>query len=55
MDTKEDRSEGRQDDKKVTKDVADVQGSLKIHIKLNLDVDIRIIAKIKGDIAIGIL
>jgi len=33
----------------------DVKGNLKIHIKLNLQVDIRIIAQIKGDIAIGIL
>ena len=31
----------------------DVKGSLKIHIKLDLEADIRIIAKIKGDIAIG--
>lgn len=30
-------------------------GSLKIHIKLALEVDIRIIARLKGDIAIGIL
>jgi hypothetical protein len=37
------------------KDVEDVKGSLKVHIKLNLEVDIRIIAKLKGDIAIGIL
>ena len=37
------------------KDVADVQGSLKIHIKLDLEVDIHIVAKLKGDIAIGIL
>ncbi|KAJ9645118.1 hypothetical protein H2201_001086 [Coniosporium apollinis] len=36
-------------------DAEDVKGSLKIHIKLNLDADIRIIARIKGDIAIGIL
>ncbi|KAJ4384930.1 hypothetical protein N0V86_000534 [Didymella sp. IMI 355093] len=33
----------------------DVKGSLKVHIKLNLEADIRIIAKIKGDIAIGLL
>jgi hypothetical protein len=33
----------------------DVKGSLKIHIKLDLDVDIRITARIKGDIAIGLL
>lgn len=30
-------------------------GSLKIHVKLALEVDIRIIARLKGDIAIGIL
>ena len=34
-------------------DTDDVTGSLKIHVKLNLEVDIRIIAKLKGDIAIG--
>lgn len=33
----------------------DVKGSLKIHIKLDLDVDIHITARIKGDIAIGLL
>jgi hypothetical protein len=33
----------------------DVKGSLKVHIKLDLEVDIRIIARIKGDIAIGLL
>ncbi|EON64999.1 hypothetical protein W97_04234 [Coniosporium apollinis CBS 100218] len=36
-------------------DAEDVKGSLKIHIKLNLEADIRIIARVKGDIAIGIL
>ncbi|XPS72804.1 hypothetical protein M3J09_004965 [Ascochyta lentis] len=36
-------------------DNKDVKGSLKIHIKLDLEADIRIIAKIKGDIAIGLL
>jgi len=36
-------------------DTDDVTGSLKIHIKLNLEVDIRIIAKLKGDIAIGLM
>lgn len=33
----------------------DVKGSLKVHIKLDLEADIRIIARVKGDIAIGIL
>jgi hypothetical protein len=33
----------------------DVKGSLKVHIKLDLEVDIKIIARIKGDIAIGLL
>ncbi|OCL10624.1 hypothetical protein AOQ84DRAFT_387378 [Glonium stellatum] len=33
----------------------DVKGSLKIHIKLDLEADIRVIAKVKGDIAIGLL
>ncbi|KAL1597653.1 hypothetical protein SLS59_007351 [Nothophoma quercina] len=36
-------------------DGKDVKGSLKVHIKLDLEADIRIIAKIKGDIAIGLL
>lgn len=39
-------------DKKAAEDVA---GSLKIHIKLALEIDIEIRARIKGDIAIGIL
>ncbi|RAQ99121.1 hypothetical protein DDE82_008596 [Stemphylium lycopersici] len=33
----------------------DVKGSLKVHIKLDVEADIRIIARVKGDIAIGIL
>lgn len=33
----------------------DVKGSLKVHIRLDLDVDIHITARIKGDIAIGLL
>ena len=33
----------------------EVNGSLKIHIKIDLEADIRIIAKVKGDIAIGLL
>ncbi|KAJ8114100.1 hypothetical protein OPT61_g3934 [Boeremia exigua] len=36
-------------------DGKDVKGSLKVHIKLDLEADIRIIARIKGDIAIGLL
>lgn len=36
-------------------DNKDVKGSLKVHIKLDLEADIRIIARIKGDIAIGLL
>ncbi|KEF51294.1 uncharacterized protein A1O9_12644 [Exophiala aquamarina CBS 119918] len=36
-------------------DTEDMAGSLKIHVKLALEVDIRIIARLKGDIAIGIL
>jgi len=31
----------------------DTAGSLKVHVKLALEVDIRITARIKGDIAIG--
>jgi len=36
-------------------DTEDMSGSLKVHVKLALEVDIRIIARLKGDIAIGIL
>ncbi|KAJ4372956.1 hypothetical protein N0V83_003247 [Neocucurbitaria cava] len=36
-------------------DNKDVKGSLKVHIKLDLEADIRVIARIKGDIAIGLL
>jgi hypothetical protein len=36
-------------------DNKDVEGSLKVHNRLDLEADIRIIAKIKGDIAIGLL
>jgi len=40
----------------ITKDaIEQMGGSLKVHIRLNLEVDIRVIAKVKGDIAIGIL
>ncbi|KAL1792883.1 hypothetical protein ACET3X_009390 [Alternaria dauci] len=34
---------------------SDVKGSLKVHIKLDLEADIKIYARIRGDIAIGIL
>lgn len=30
-------------------------GSLKVHVRLALEADIRIVAKVKGDICIGIL
>lgn len=33
----------------------DVKGSLKIHLKLDLEADIRILARVRGDIAIGLL
>ena len=33
----------------------EMRGSLKIYIKLDLEADIRVIAKVKGDIAIGLL
>lgn len=36
-------------------DNKDVKGSLKVHIKLDLEANIQIIARIKGDIAIGLL
>jgi len=32
-----------------------VKGSLKVHIKLDLEADIKVYARIRGDIAIGIL
>ncbi|KAI4948945.1 hypothetical protein J4E91_005407 [Alternaria rosae] len=34
---------------------SDVKGSLKVHIKLDLEADIKVYARIRGDIAIGIL
>lgn len=41
---------------KITKEeVANMGGSLRVHIRLNLEVDVRVIAKLKGDIAIGLL
>jgi hypothetical protein len=41
---------------KITKEEVDkMGGSLRVHIRLNLEVDVRVIAKVKGDIAIGIL
>ena len=36
-------------------EVDDMRGSLNVHICLNLEVDIHIITKVKGEIAIGIL
>jgi hypothetical protein len=33
----------------------EVKGSLKVYIKIDLEADIRLIAKVKGDIAIGLL
>jgi hypothetical protein len=47
--------EGEEDEGFGLGDNKDVKGSLKIHIKLDLEADIRIIARVKGDIAIGIL
>ncbi|KAK5467217.1 hypothetical protein LTS15_000189 [Exophiala xenobiotica] len=37
------------------REVEEVSGSLKIHVKLNLDVDLRVQASLNGDIVIGIL
>lgn len=37
------------------RDVENMGGSLKVHVRLALKADIRIIAKIRGDICIGIL
>jgi hypothetical protein len=45
---------GRKTRKAIT-EKPDVQNGLKIHIKLNLDVDILVVAKIKRNIVIGIL
>ncbi|KAJ9629257.1 hypothetical protein H2204_008897 [Knufia peltigerae] len=36
-------------------EVKNVSGSLKIHVKLNLEVDLRVQASLNGDIVIGIL
>ncbi|KIW19599.1 hypothetical protein PV08_00172 [Exophiala spinifera] len=36
-------------------EVKEVSGSLKIHVKLNLEVDLRVQASLNGDIVIGIL
>lgn len=36
-------------------DIKNMGGSLKIHARIGLQIDIRVIAKINGDIAIGIL
>lgn len=33
----------------------EMKGSLKVYIKIDLEADIRLIAKVKGDIAIGLL
>ncbi|KAH7026914.1 hypothetical protein B0J12DRAFT_634447 [Macrophomina phaseolina] len=33
----------------------DVKGSLKIHLKLDLEADIKVTARVRGDIAIGLL
>ena len=40
---------------KDSEDKDDIAGTLKVHLKLALDADIRVIAALKGDIAIGIL
>ncbi|KIW55645.1 hypothetical protein PV05_04376 [Exophiala xenobiotica] len=37
------------------REVEEVSGSLKIHVKLNLEVDLRVQASLNGDIVIGIL
>jgi hypothetical protein len=37
------------------RDVENMGGSLKVHVRLALKADIRVIAEIKGDICIGIL
>ncbi|EXJ68551.1 uncharacterized protein A1O5_08344 [Cladophialophora psammophila CBS 110553] len=37
------------------KDIQNMGGSLKVHVRLALEVDIRVIAKVKGDICLGIL
>lgn len=36
-------------------DIKNMGGSLKVHVRLALEVDIRVIAKVKGDICLGIL
>ncbi|KAK5956822.1 hypothetical protein OHC33_002310 [Knufia fluminis] len=40
----------------ISKEAAEATaGSLKVHVKIALEIDIRVTARIKGDIAIGIL
>ena len=36
-------------------EVEDMGGSLKIHVKLALELDVQVVAKLKGDIVVGIL
>lgn len=36
-------------------EVETMAGSLKVHVKLNIELDIQVTARLKGDIVIGIL
>jgi hypothetical protein len=44
-----------EEDDEDTTEGSDVKGSLKVHITLDLEADIKVYARIRGDIAIGIL
>jgi len=37
------------------REVDEVSGSLKVHVKLNLEVDLRVTAALNGDLVVGIL
>jgi len=50
-----DRGNGRPIRGLTKREVEEVSGSLKVHVKLNLEVDVRVTASLNGDIVIGIL
>jgi hypothetical protein len=50
-----DRGNGRPIRGLTKREVEEVSGSLKVHIKLNLEVDVRVTASLNGDLVIGIL
>ncbi|KIX07811.1 uncharacterized protein Z518_02465 [Rhinocladiella mackenziei CBS 650.93] len=50
-----DRGNGRPVRGLTKQEVEEVSGSLKIHVKLNLEVDLRVQASLNGDLVVGIL